>query len=135
MATVTITETKGEKKVKDKNKQLKEATADEDLESVINKVKQVDNTCAFTKCKKKVVDFAITCKYCNSRFCPMHGLPEIHGCGEAVRRDEKRKFLHPDTKLSEDKHDQAATKLQMKLKQLQQERKSKQGFGSKGKKK
>lgn len=135
MATITLANTvTDQKKVKDKEKQLKEATAENSLDEVIHKVKKVDNTCAFTKCKNKTVDFAITCKHCNLRFCPSHGLPEIHGCGEAARRDEKRKFLHPDTKLSQNKHDQAATKLQMKLKQMQNERKSKQGFTNKGKK-
>lgn len=135
MATVTITKTKEDQnKVKDRAKEFKEATTQKDLDTVIDKVKKVDNTCAFHKCKNKTVDFAITCKYCNSRFCPTHGLPEIHGCGEAVRRDERRKFLHPDPKLSHDKHDQAATKLQIKLKQMQLGRKSKQGFTSKGKK-
>lgn len=132
----TITQTKTDSKVKDLNKDLQEATSSAgDLDSVLKNVKKIDNTCAFLKCKNRTSDFAIQCKYCNSRFCTTHGLPEIHGCGEAVRRDEKRKYLHPDVKLSNEKHSQAQSKLSTKLKQMQLERKSKQGFASKGKKK
>lgn len=134
MATVTITasQSKTEKKIKNKEKDLVTATASENLDTVIHNVKKLDNTCSFTKCKNRIVDFAINCKYCNSRFCTTHGLPEIHGCGEAVRRDEKRKFLHPGgSKLPEEKHTQAANKLTQKLKQMQFERKSKQTKGKK----
>lgn len=131
----TVTQTKTEAKLKNLKQDLEQATSKGDLDTVLNNVKKLDNTCAFHKCKTKTNDIAIHCKYCNGRFCTTHGLPEIHGCGEAVRRDEKRKYLHPETKLSNDAHQQASTKLNMKLKQLQQERKSKQGFSSKGKKK
>lgn len=130
MATVTITKT--DKKIKDKDKELKTAVSGDDLDNVIDKVKKIDNVCSFLKCKTKVQDFSIHCKYCNNRFCTTHGLPEIHGCGEAVRRDERRKFEHPNTsKLTKEKHSQAQTKLNMKLKQMQNERKSKQGFQNK----
>lgn len=129
--TITATQTKS----KNLKKDLEQATSKVDLDAVLDNVKKLDNTCAFVKCKTKTNDIAIQCKYCNRRFCTSHGLPEIHGCGEAVRRDEKRKYLHPETKLSNDAHQQASTKLNMKLKQLQQERKSRQGFANKGRKK
>lgn len=124
MATVTITETK----VKNKDQNLKEATASDNLDTVLNNVKKLDNTCSFDKCKKRIVDFAIHCKFCNNRFCTTHGLPEIHGCGDAVRKEERKKFLqNPATsKLPEEKHNQASTKLTQKLKQMQSERKAKQ---------
>ncbi|KAJ3662374.1 hypothetical protein Zmor_006728 [Zophobas morio] len=128
MATITVTD---KSKVKNKEKDLKEATTSKDLDEVLHNVKKIDNTCSFVKCKKRTNDFAIECKYCKGRFCPTHGLPEIHGCGDAVRKDEKQRYLHPNTKLTEEKHSQAQTKLNMKLKQMQQERKSKQGFTNK----
>ncbi|KAF2903471.1 hypothetical protein ILUMI_02705 [Ignelater luminosus] len=132
MATVTQTQTKSqESKLKSKNKNLEEATNSNDLDTVLNNIKKVDNTCSFTKCKNRTSDFAIQCKYCTGRFCTTHGLPEIHGCGEAVRRDEKRTFLHPHTKLSQEKHAQASDKLAAKLKQMQFERKAKQCKGKK----
>ncbi|KAJ8971152.1 hypothetical protein NQ314_000850 [Rhamnusium bicolor] len=121
-------------KVTTKEVAANKASNSENIDEILEKVTTVDNTCSFTKCKNRTKDIAIHCKYCNKRYCTTHGLPEIHGCGEAVKRDEKRKFLHPDTKLSNEKHSQAQTKLNMKLKQMQLERKSKQGFSNKGKK-
>lgn len=121
--------------LKNKEKDFKEATSSKDLDDVINKVKKIDNICDFVKCKNKTNLIAIDCKFCKGRFCTTHGLPEIHGCGEAVRREERREYMHPEPKLSSEKHDQAQTKLTMKLKKMQLERKSKQGFQTKGKKK
>ncbi|KAK5642651.1 hypothetical protein RI129_008818 [Pyrocoelia pectoralis] len=121
----TITKT-SETKIKNKEKNLKKATDSNDLDTVLDNVKKIDVTCCFTKCKKKTSDFGIDCKYCSSRFCTAHGLPEIHGCGEAVKRDEQRKFQHLYTAPSQEKHNQAANKLTAKLKQMQFERKGKQ---------
>lgn len=128
----TVTETTQEN-AKLKQKDLKDAVTSKNIDEVIKKVKEVDYSCSFTKCKNRTKDFAIDCKFCNGRFCTSHGLPEIHGCGEAVRREERRKMLHPQPKLTEDKHSQAQTKLTMKLKQMQLERKG--GAPKKGKKK
>lgn len=130
----TITHMKVDKTKNKKEHGQKEAINSKDLDEVLQKVTDVDTVCCFTKCKNRTKDFAIQCKYCKKRFCTTHGLPEIHGCGEAVRRDEKRKFLHPDSKLSQEKHLQAQTKLSMKLKQMQLERKSKQNLSNKNKK-
>lgn len=134
MSTITKT-VPTEDKLKNKAKELNIAVSgSSDLDTVLNNIKKVDNTCAFAKCKSKTADFAITCKFCNRRFCTSHGLPEIHGCGEAVRREERRKFVHPDIKFNQEKHEKASTKLSMKLKQMQLERKAKPG-GSSNKKK
>ncbi|CAG9858604.1 unnamed protein product [Phyllotreta striolata] len=95
------------------------------VDTMLEKVQEIDYTCTFEKCKSKTKNFGIECKFCKGRFCTSHGLPEIHGCGEAVRREERTKFLHQNPTVSQEKHSQAQTKLKMKLKQLQQERKSK----------
>lgn len=129
----TVTQTKNTK-VKDLTSQLKNATTSSDLATVLKNVQTIDKTCAFIKCKSRVDSFAIQCKHCNNNFCTTHGLPEIHGCGEAARREEKRKYLHPTPTLSQEKHSQAATKLSLKLKQMQLERKAKQGSSNKKKK-
>lgn len=129
----TVTETKQVNSQQNKEKNLKDAVTANNIDDVIKKVKAVDYSCSFNKCKNRTKDFAIDCKFCNGRFCTSHGLPEIHGCGEAVRREERRKMLHPQPKLSTDQHSQAQTKLAMKLKQMQLERKG--GAPSKGKKK
>ncbi|KAJ8959413.1 hypothetical protein NQ318_022103 [Aromia moschata] len=114
--------TKCETKINTKEMDIKETTnsKSKNIDEILEKVSAIDNTCYFTKCKNRIKDIAVQCKYCNKRFCISHGLPEIHGCGEA---------------LSEQKHAQNQTKLNMKLKQMQLERKSKQGGSGKGKKK
>lgn len=114
-------------------KQRGSAARDEDDEEFIRAMKIKHSTCAFLPCNTRVVNFSIDCKHCRLKFCTAHYLPEVHGCGEAARRDEKREFLHPHTKLSEEKHEKVVQKLSTKLKQMQFERKSKQ-FSSKGKK-
>lgn len=126
---------KNAEKIKSKNDALKKAMQSDDLDEVLKNIEKIDNTCCFVKCKTKTSDFAIECKYCGNRFCTSHGLPEIHGCGEAVRKDERQQFLHENPKLSVEKHEKASTKLSMKLKQMQLERKSKQGYKSNEKKK
>lgn len=131
-STRTVTKN-SESKLKNKEKNVREAANSDNLDAVLDKVKKIDTTCCFTKCKKRTSDFSIDCKYCSGRFCTAHGLPEIHGCGEAVKRDERQKFLHPPVKLTQEKHEQASNKLTAKLKQMQFERKAKQGTG-KGKK-
>lgn len=130
-STITQTAKTTTNQVISKEKELQKATASGNLDEVLKNVKKLDITCPFTKCKKNTEAIAIVCKYCHGRFCTTHGMPEIHGCGDAVRRDEKRQYLHPITKLTKDKHEQASTKLNMKLKQKEFERKSKQGVKNK----
>jgi len=124
---------KEEMKLKTKEEKLQKVVGtSKDLDEMLEKVVKLDNTCSFPSCKKKTTDFAISCKYCNSRFCTTHGLQEIHGCGEAVRRDERQKFLNPGgAKLSKANHDKAQQKLNMKMKQMELERKSKPSKGKK----
>ncbi|CAH2001811.1 unnamed protein product [Acanthoscelides obtectus] len=119
------TTVKTESKLKNKEQDIKKAVNSKNLDEVIQKVKAVDNSCSFEKCKARIELFAIECKFCDRRFCTSHGLPEIHGCGEAVRREEKRKMMHPNAKLNQEMISQAHTRLNMKLKQLRMERKKK----------
>ncbi|KAK9873157.1 hypothetical protein WA026_021390 [Henosepilachna vigintioctopunctata] len=130
MSTSTSTKTKEKPKLKE-TELHKITSSSKDLDEILKNVKKIDNTCSFVKCKTSIANFAIDCKYCKGRFCPSHSLPEIHGCGEAVRRDEKDKFNHPYVKLNQEIHEKAQTKLTMKLKQMQLDRKSKQGSSSK----
>ncbi|XP_066249547.1 DNA-binding protein SMUBP-2 [Euwallacea similis] len=134
MSSITQTRTENTH-VKNKQKELQEATTSKKVDEAIENVKALDNVCTYTKCKTKINLFAIDCKFCKGRFCSTHGLPEVHGCGEAIKREERREYLHPEPKLTKDKHNEVQTKLTMKLKEMQSERKSKQGFQNKGKKK
>ncbi|XP_056639147.1 DNA-binding protein SMUBP-2 [Diorhabda sublineata] len=115
----------GTNRKKREDKDLLEAVNSKNLDEVLEKVKAIDFRCPFQKCKNKTKDFSIDCKFCKCRFCISHGLPEIHGCGEAVKREERAKMVHPVRQVSQQKSSENAAKLTKKLKQLQLERKSK----------
>ncbi|CAD7012128.1 DNA-binding protein SMUBP-2 [Ceratitis capitata] len=92
------------------------------LDDVLTAVKDVDNMCDYPRCKTKTKLMGQDCELCRKRFCFKHGLPEVHGCGEAVKREERVKFLHPKpAKTIREEADlaQAKKKLQSKLKDMQ----------------
>uniref|UniRef100_A0A182J0U8 Uncharacterized protein n=1 Tax=Anopheles atroparvus TaxID=41427 RepID=A0A182J0U8_ANOAO len=70
---------------------------EKNLNTVLDAVKTVDQTCDFKGCKQKTNLVGSDCSFCKERFCFRHGLPEIHGCGDAVKRKEREEFLHPMT--------------------------------------
>ncbi|XP_052863005.1 DNA-binding protein SMUBP-2 [Anopheles cruzii] len=101
---------------------------EKNLNKVLEAVKTVDQTCDFKGCKQKTNLVGTDCGHCRERFCFKHSLPEIHGCGEAVRRKEREEFLHPITgKARREREDKqkAQTRLSQKLKQMSLERKQK----------
>lgn len=116
---------------------LSNVKVEKDLENVLETVKTLDVLCAYTKCKMKTNLMGQNCEYCRERYCFKHGLPEIHGCGEAVRKDERKKFLHPEpAKTIRQREDlaKAKTRLHVKLKDMNISRKQKQPGGNKSKK-
>merc|ERR1712096_372192 len=47
-------------------------------------------------CREKtntMIDAVSVCKHCDKRFCLKHVQAELHGCGEAAQRTERKKFL------------------------------------------
>ncbi|XP_026479097.1 DNA-binding protein SMUBP-2 [Ctenocephalides felis] len=116
--------------IKDVHKTVESITKKDDLnvnlDGILEEVKKIDNTCVFKTCKTKTDLMGANCPHCTLRFCFKHSLPEIHGCGEAAKRDERRKWLHPTEKLAESKKEEVKGKLDRKLKEMQQARKSKQ---------
>lgn len=100
------------------------------LDDVLTAVKDVDNLCDFTRCKTKTNLMGQNCDYCSKRFCFKHGLPEVHGCGEAAKKNERKLFLHPKpakTIRQEEELEKAKKKLQAKLKDMQVGRMQKTG--------
>ena len=59
------------------------------VDEVLKKVTNSDTTCDFSRCKQKTVLMGQHCDLCKKRFCFKHGLPEIHGCGSAIRKFER----------------------------------------------
>uniref|UniRef100_A0A6M2DCI4 Putative product n=1 Tax=Xenopsylla cheopis TaxID=163159 RepID=A0A6M2DCI4_XENCH len=116
--------------IKDVHKTVESITKKDDLnvnlDSVLEEVKKIDNICVYKTCKTKTDLMGANCPHCTLRFCFKHSLPEVHGCGEAAKRDERRKWLHPTEKLAESKKAEVQGKLDRKLKEMQQARKSKQ---------
>ncbi len=76
-----------EKKCKKKSKQkTKSANVnDEDLDTLILEMSKLDSICAYLKCTKNVKLIGFKCPYCSRRHCVQHHLPEVHGCGDAIK--------------------------------------------------
>ncbi|XP_058116973.1 DNA-binding protein SMUBP-2 [Anopheles ziemanni] len=105
---------------------------EKNLNTVLNAVKTVDQTCDFKGCKQKTNLVGSDCSFCKERFCFRHGLPEIHGCGDAVKRKEREEFLHPMTgkaRAEQYEKQKAQVRLTQKLKQMGLERKQKPSTG------
>lgn len=122
---------------------LPSTIVDRNLDNVLEAVKTVDQTCDYKRCKQKTNMMGTDCGFCKQRFCFKHGLPEIHGCGDAVRRQEREEFLHPlpaKTVQAQEDLKKAHGRLEQKLKQMNLSRKQKptgsgEGSGKGGKKK
>lgn len=99
-------------------------------------VRQLDNTCCHPAgCRTKVSLIYQECKHCERRYCMRHGLPEVHGCGEAIRRAERAEFLRPvplKTRQREEDTRKARERMEQKLKDLQLERRAKPAGGGGG---
>ena len=98
------------------------------LDDVLDAVKQLDTTCDYAKCKAKTTLMAQDCNFCKHRFCFKHGLPEIHGCGEAVKKLEREEFLKPvpqKTIKKEQDLKKAHARMDQKLKDMNLARKAK----------
>lgn len=117
---------------------LDNQTIERDLSNVLEAVKILDVHCAFARCKRKTNLMGQNCEYCRERYCFRHGLPEIHGCGEAIRHDERKKFLHPEAVVtSRQREDLAKAKkrLHAKLTDMNLLRKQRQPTAGKSRKK
>lgn len=107
------------------------------LDDVLAAVRQLDTTCDQPKCKAKTGLMFMDCGHCKQRFCFKHGLPEVHGCGDAIKRQERDAFQHPvpqRTKQTAKELENAKEKLHQKLKDMNLSRKSKPTSGAVAKK-
>ncbi|KAL4145980.1 hypothetical protein PRNP1_011853 [Phytophthora ramorum] len=84
------------------------------------------SSCAFqssSRCKKSTTMLGSVCKFCKLKFCYDHALPEVHGCGDAVRKFERAAFQQqatrsaaaPKKKLTGDKRKLLKKKLEEKV--------------------
>lgn len=59
---------------------------EEDEDEVLSEFRKLDTICNYTTCKAGITLLGQLCPHCNRRFCLSHHMPEVHGCGDAIRR-------------------------------------------------
>ncbi|XP_074599433.1 DNA-binding protein SMUBP-2-like [Brevipalpus obovatus] len=86
-------------KKQDLDKKLQEL---EEFDDIVEMVQKLDAVCFYINCSTKTKTLGQNCMFCMKRFCLTHSMPEIHGCGTAVRnyaRSQVRKEgkIYPGT--------------------------------------
>ncbi|KAJ4439367.1 hypothetical protein ANN_07489 [Periplaneta americana] len=118
---INKTENKRKEKV---NKKIRKKQEPEDFDSLIAEFQEMDKRCPWNACKVPTELVGLSCVHCKKRFCITHGLPELHGCGEAARRAARQDFRHPPPpKPNAFKRNAISKKLEKKLAQMAEERK------------
>ena len=68
-------------------------SAEEDVDEILREFRQLDTVCNYVNCKTSVTCIGQQCQFCQRRFCLSHHIPEVHGCGEACRRQARSATL------------------------------------------
>lgn len=101
---------------------ISNATVNTKLDEVLQTVRQLDNTCDFSRCRTKTSLIGQDCTLCQQRFCMKHQLPEIHGCGGAIKKEQRTEFLKPrptlPAALRRNEQKDAHARLEQKLKEM-----------------
>lgn len=120
-----VTSSKPAKKVNKTSEMLEtmsNTTVDTKLDEVLKTVRQLDNTCDFGRCRTKTSLIGQDCTLCQQRFCMKHQLPEIHGCGGAIKKEQRTEFLKPrptlPAALRRNEQKDAHARLEQKLKEM-----------------
>lgn len=96
-------------------------------DEILDRIKNEESRCKFEKCKKPVMTLGIDCQFCNRKFCFEHGMPEVHGCGDAVRRKARSENLSgiqkPAVKMDQERKKMILkNKLDEKIKKCEEKR-------------
>lgn len=120
-----VTSSKPAKKVNKTSEMLEtisNATVNTKLDEVLKTVRQLDNTCDFGRCRTKTSLIGQDCTLCQQRFCMKHQLPEVHGCGGAIKKEQRTEFLKPrptlPAALRRNEQKDAHARLEQKLKEM-----------------
>lgn len=82
------------------------------LDSVMLMIKSFERTCSHVKCRHKTTLAYQHCELCNKRYCIKHSLPEVHGCAEAAKILERKRFFEKDkAKAHQFNADQEKTRM------------------------
>ena len=127
-----------------KSKSMKKQEAkkkEEDIDKLLESFSAENTKCQGEGCKASVKTVFSACKFCKMRFCFSHGMPEIHGCGEAAKRMARQQIsndgkLYPGSGRPSNLPDarrkaNLQAKLDKKLEEMESSRKSKPSKGKK----
>ncbi|XP_058791832.1 DNA-binding protein SMUBP-2-like [Phymastichus coffea] len=94
----------------------------DDFDKIVKEFQKSNSICSFEGCKKSTKLIKLICQFCKKWYCLEHGLQEIHGCSNEVRRKAQKDFRHrkPEATTTKEKD-----KFFKKLKELENARKSK----------
>ncbi|KAI9920143.1 hypothetical protein PsorP6_015603 [Peronosclerospora sorghi] len=100
---------------------IDEATARDDDLAFLTRQADTNQSCAYEhvrRCPKKTTMFGAVCKFCKLKFCYTHVVPEVHGCGNAVRKFEQVAFEQKQPRsnqVTRDTRKQLKKKLEEKV--------------------
>lgn len=125
-ATSTAQAAKKVNKTSEMLETMSSANVNKNLDQVLKTVRQLDNTCDFARCRTKTSLIGQDCSLCEQRFCMKHQLPEVHGCGGAVKKCERTEFLKQKPRptlpisaaLRRNENKDAHARLEQKLKEM-----------------
>lgn len=81
------------------------------------------SSCSFksaSRCKKSTSMMGSVCRFCKLKFCYTHAMPEIHGCGDAIREFERTQFTQQMRAPVSDKKPLTADKRKLLKKKLEE---------------
>ncbi|XP_065191168.1 DNA-binding protein SMUBP-2-like [Sycon ciliatum] len=94
----------------------------DNFDEMLEEVKKIDTTCSFQPCKKKLNLVSGRCSFCTRSFCFSHVQAEVHGCGDAARREARRAASAPAHKAASKQKAALQRKLQKQLDEKQAKR-------------
>jgi len=92
---------KNKKKKKKKKPQNPAAAAaaacadvdEDDLDTLLASVRRGVDLCFVPTCKQNVKLMGRVCQHCKMKLCFEHALPEVHGCGDAAKKQAREQFV------------------------------------------
>lgn len=64
----------------------------DDFDALLEQYQAENWSCSYSGCKTAAKTLGRMCLHCRRRYCIVHGMPEIHGCGDAASKCAQRDF-------------------------------------------
>ncbi|XP_069480230.1 DNA-binding protein SMUBP-2 [Ambystoma mexicanum] len=111
------------------------SSTEDDFDALIAATIKADSRCGFPKCKVSVLTVGQLCPHCRKQYCLSHHIPEVHGCGEKAKANARLRISkegvlyagsgHKDKSIDPTKKAHLQRRLDKKLNELTDQRKSK----------